>query len=160
MHPMMLRVQGKYYPDFLMKEVMPFVEGQYRVATGPEETGLGGSSMGALIALHTVIARPGDFGRLLLESPSLWASQRQLIKESRTVRIWPERIFLGVGTSEAGVADRSRTVVDDVRELAAIMRRAVLSEKRLRLAIQEGAGHNEGAWAERFPEALRFLYGA
>ena len=65
-----------------------------------------------------------------------------------------------MGTSEAGVADRSRTVVDDVRELAAIMRRAVLSEKRLRLAIQEGAGHNEGAWAERFPEALRFLYGA
>ncbi|MGO8793488.1 MAG: alpha/beta hydrolase [Candidatus Sulfotelmatobacter sp.] len=160
MHPMMLRVQGKYYPDFLMKEVMPFVEGQYRVATGPEQTGLGGSSLGALIALHTVIARPGDFGRLLLESPSLWASQRQLIKESRSVRIWPERIFLGVGTAEAGVADRSRTVVDDVRELAAIMRRAVLSEKRLRLVIQDGAGHNEGAWAERFPEALRFLYGA
>lgn len=160
MHPMMLRVQGKYYPDFLMKEVMPFVEGQYRVATGPEQTGLGGSSLGALIALHTVIARPGDFGRLLLESPSLWASQRQLIKESRLVRIWPERIFLGVGTAEAGVAERSRTVVDDVRELAAIMRRAVLSEKRLRLVIQDGAGHSEGAWAERFPEALRFLYGA
>ncbi len=160
MHPMMLRVQGKYYPDFLMKEVMPFVEGQYRVATGPEQTGLGGSSLGALIALHTVIARPGDFGRLLLESPSLWASQRQLIKDSRSVRIWPERIFLGVGTAEAGVAERSRSVVNDVRELAAIMRRAVLSEKRLRLAIQEGAGHNEGAWAERFPEALRFLYGA
>lgn len=160
MHPMMVRVQGKYYPDFLMKEVMPFVEGQYRVATGPEQTGIGGSSLGALIALHTVIARPGDFGRLLLESPSLWASQRQLIKESRAVRIWPERIFLGVGTAEAGVAERSRTVVDDVRELAAIMRRAVLSEKRLRLEVRDGAGHNEGAWAERFPEALKFLYGA
>jgi hypothetical protein len=50
-------------------------------------------------------------------------------------------------------------VVDDVRELAAILRRAVLSEKRLRLVIQDGAGHNEAAWAERFPEALRFLFG-
>lgn len=159
MHPMMLRVQGKYYPDFLMKEVMPFVEKQYRVATGPEQTGIGGSSLGALIALYTVIARPGDFGRLLLESPSLWASQRQLIKESRSVRIWPERMFLGVGTAEAGAAERSRTVVDDVRELAAIMRRAVLSEKRLRLVIRDGAGHNEAAWAERFPEALQFLFG-
>src|SRR5579872_4887765 len=159
MHPMMLRVQGKHFPDFLMKEVMPFVEGRYRVATGPENTGLGGSSLGALIALHTAIARPGVIGRLLLESPSLWASQRQLIKESRGVRIWPERIFLGVGTAEAGVAERSRTVVDDVRELAAIMRRAVLSEKRLRLVIQEGAGHTESAWAERFPEALKFLFG-
>ena len=35
------------------------------------------------------------------------------------MRIWPERIFLGVGTAEAGSAERSRTVVDDVRELAA-----------------------------------------
>jgi enterochelin esterase-like enzyme len=160
MHPRMLRVQGRYYPDFLMKEVMPFVERNYRVATGPENTGLGGSSLGGLIALYTAIARPGTIGRLLLESPSLWASGRQLVKESRSVRIWPERMFLAVGSSEAGSAERSRTVVDDVRELAAIMRRAVLSESRLRLVVKDGAGHNEAAWAERFPEALRFLYGS
>jgi enterochelin esterase-like enzyme len=159
LHPRMLRVQGRHYPDFLVKEVMPFVEQNYRVATRPEETGLGGSSLGALIALYTAMARPGVFGRLLLESPSLWASGRQLVKESRTVRIWPERIFLAVGTAEAGSPERSRTVVDDVRELAAIMRRAVLSEKRLRLVIKDGAGHNEGAWAARFPEALQFLFG-
>jgi predicted alpha/beta superfamily hydrolase len=159
MHPRMLRVRGKYYPDFLMKEVMPFVEGNYRVASGPDNTGFGGSSLGALIALYTVIARPGVIGRLLLESPSLWASGRRSIKESRAVRIWPERIFLAVGTAETGSAEQSRTVVDDVRELAAIMRRAVLSEKRLRLVIEDGAGHNETAWAERFPEALRFLFG-
>jgi predicted alpha/beta superfamily hydrolase len=159
MHPVMLRVQGRYYPDFLMKEVMPFVECNYRVATGPENTGLGGSSLGGLIALFTVMAEPGAIGRLLLESPSLWASGRQLVRESRSVRIWPERIFLATGTAEAGSAERSRTVVDDVRELAAIMRRAVLSESRLRLVIKDGAGHNETAWAERFPEALQFLFG-
>jgi enterochelin esterase-like enzyme len=159
MHPRVLRVRGRYYPDFLFKEVMPFVESNYRVATGPENTGLGGSSLGGLIALYTVVAFPGEIGRLLLESPSLWASGRQLVRESRSVRIWPERTFLAVGTNEAGSAERSRTVVDDVRELAAIMRRAVLSERRLRLVIKDGAGHNEAAWAERFPEALQFLFG-
>lgn len=159
MNPMMLRVQGRHYPDFLMKEVMPFVGRNYRVATGAENTGLGGSSLGGLIALYTAMVRPGAVGRLLVESPSLWASGRQAIRESRAVRIWPERIFLGVGTAEAGSAERSRTVVDDVRELAAILRRAVLSEKRLRLMVKDGAGHNEEAWAERFPEALRFLFG-
>ena len=159
MHPMMMRVKGRYYPDFLMKEVMPFVERVYRAATGPENTGLGGSSLGALIALYMAITRPGVIGRLLLESPSLWASNRQIIKDSRGVRIWPERIFLAVGTAEAGSPERSRTVVDDVRELAAIMRRAVLSERRLRTVIAEGAVHNESAWGERFPEALQFLFG-
>jgi predicted alpha/beta superfamily hydrolase len=159
MNPMTLRAQGKYYPDFLTKEVMPFVECRYRVAVGPENTGLGGSSLGALIALYTAIVRPGLVSRLLLESPSLWASGRQAIKQSRDVRVWPERIFLGVGTAEAGNAQRNRSVVDDVRELAAIIRRAVLSEKRLRLVVKEGAAHNEASWAERFPEALTFLFG-
>ncbi|HZW81325.1 MAG TPA: alpha/beta hydrolase-fold protein [Candidatus Deferrimicrobiaceae bacterium] len=159
MHPMMLRVLGRRYPDFLIKEVMPFVENIYRVATSPENTGLGGSSLGALIALYTAISRPGVIGRLLLESPSLWASNRQIIKESRSVRIWPEKIFLAAGTAEAGSPERSRTVVDDVRELAAIMRRAVLSESRLRMIIKDGASHTESAWGERFPEALQFLFG-
>jgi predicted alpha/beta superfamily hydrolase len=160
MNPMMLRVQGKRYPDFLIKEVMPFVEQTYRVATSPENTGLGGSSLGALIALHTVMVRPGVFGRLLLESPSLWASNRQAIRESRAVKVWPERIYLAAGTAEAGSAERDRAVVDDVRELAAIVRRAVVSENQLRLIIKDGAGHSESAWAERFPEALRFLFGS
>jgi enterochelin esterase-like enzyme len=159
MHPVMLRVQGRYYPDFLMKEVMPFTARNYRVAPGPENTGLGGSSLGGLIAMYTAIARPGVIGRLLLESPSLWASGRQLIRESRSVTVWPERIFLAAGTAEAGNAEKSRSVVDDVRELAAILRRAVLSEQRLRVVIKDGAGHNEAAWAERFPEALQFLFG-
>jgi predicted alpha/beta superfamily hydrolase len=159
MHPMMLRVQGRRYPDFLIKEVMPFMENAYRVATSPENTGLGGSSLGALIALYTAISRPGVIGRLLLESPSLWASNRQVTKESRAVKIWPEKIFLAAGTAEAGSPERSRTVVDDVRELAAIMRRAVLGESRLRMVIKEGAGHTESAWGERFPDALQFLFG-
>lgn len=158
-NPMTLRVQGRRYPDFLMQEVMPFVQKYYRVATDPESVGLGGSSLGALIALYTVTVRQGAIGKLLLESPSLWVASRQLIKERRKVRMWPERIFLGAGTAEAVNAERSRTVVDDVRQLAAILPHAVLSEKRLRVVIKEGADHSEAAWAERFPEALRFLYG-
>lgn len=158
--PMRLRVQGTRYPDFLIKEVMPFIAGNYRVATGPENTGLGGSSLGALIAQYTAIARPGLIGRLLLESPSLWAANRQLMRESRRVKVWPERVFLACGTAEAGRPDKNQSVVDDVREMAGILRRAGLDEKRLRLVIEEGAPHHESAWARRFPEALAFLFGA
>jgi predicted alpha/beta superfamily hydrolase len=158
LQPVIMRVQGSRYPDFMIKEVMPFIARQYRVATGPQNTGLGGSSLGALIALYTAIVRPGMFGQLLLESPSLWASNRQIIKQSRLVKIWPERIFLAMGTAEAGRADRDRSMIDDVRELAAILRRAGLDDKRLLLKIDEGATHHESAWARRFPEALSFLF--
>jgi|SRR5271166_1383593 len=159
LHPMMLRVQGQRYPNFLIKDVMPFIARNYRVAAGPENTGLGGSSLGALISLYTAAARPGVIGRLLLESPSLWASNRQMIRESRAIKRWPERILLATGTAEAGQKDRDQSMVDDVRELAAIFRRAGLDENHLRLAIDEGATHHESAWARRFPEALTSLFG-
>jgi len=159
LHPVIVRAQGNRYPDFLIKEVMPFVARNYRVATGPENTGLGGSSLGALISLYTAAVRPNVLGRLLLESPSLWASNRQMIRQSRHIKSWPERIFLATGTAEAGRPDRDQSMVDDVRELAAIFRRAAVDDRRLKLFIDEGAAHHESAWARRFPEALAFLFG-
>jgi predicted alpha/beta superfamily hydrolase len=81
-----------------------------------------------------------------------------MIKESRTVKQWPERIFLGTGTAEAGREDRDRSMVDDVRELAAIFRRAGLNDRRIKLVVEEGATHHESAWARRFPDALAFLF--
>jgi predicted alpha/beta superfamily hydrolase len=159
MQPMMLRVQGQKYPNFFIKEVMPFIARFYRVATGPQNTGLGGSSLGALISLYTAASRPGLIGRLLLESPSLWASNRQMIRESRQITRWPERVFLATGTAEAGREDKDRSMVDDVRELASIFGRTGLDTNRLRLRIEEGATHHESAWANRFPSALTFLFG-
>jgi predicted alpha/beta superfamily hydrolase len=160
LNPVMLRVHGSRYPSFLTKEIVPFVASNYRVAEGPENTGLGGSSLGALIALYTASVWPGLIGRLLLESPALWASNRQIIRQSRDVKRWPERIFLATGTNELGRKDRNQSVVDDVRELAGIVRRSGLEEDRLRVVIEEGGTHHESAWARRFPEALAFLFGS
>ena len=159
MHPPVFRPQGKHYPDFLLNEVMPFVYQRYRIARGPENTGLGGSSLGAIISLYTVMDRPGSFGRLLLESPSLFVSNRQLLKSSRKFRQWPAKVFIAMGTREAGNEGRDRQVVEDVRELQHLLRRAGLDEDRLLVKIDEGATHSEKEWARRFPEALTFLFG-
>jgi predicted alpha/beta superfamily hydrolase len=153
-------VIGKKYPEFLLQEVMPFVTKRYRIAFGPENTGLGGSSLGGLISLYTAMTRPRMFGRLLVESPSLFIADRRIIRDSARVKRWPERIFLGVGTKELGDdAARNQRVVDDVRTLEQILRNAGLSGNRLEVDIDEGASHSESAWARRFPEALAFLFG-
>jgi predicted alpha/beta superfamily hydrolase len=158
-HPPVLRPQGRRYPDFLLNEVMPFVNERYRIARGPENTGSGGSSLGALISLYTVIERPGVFGRLLLESPSLFVSNRRILKYSRHFRRWPAKLSVAIGTRESGRADKDRQVVEDVRELERILRRAGMDGTRLLVRVDEGATHNEGEWAKRFPDALSFLFG-
>ena len=157
-NPPILRPLGKRYPNFLINEVIPFVCERYRVARGPENSALGGSSLGALISLYTVIQRPEVFGGLLLESPSLFISYRRIVKFSRLVRQWPAKVFLAIGTREAGREDKDRQVVEDVRELERTLRRAGLDDRRLLVKVDEGATHNESEWAKRFPEALSFLF--
>jgi predicted alpha/beta superfamily hydrolase len=158
-HPPVLRPQGKRYPAFLIDEVMPFVGERYRVATSTENIGLGGSSLGALISLYTVIIRPGVFGHLLLESPSLFISNRRILKNARRFQDWPAKVFLAIGTREAGREDKDKQVVEDVRELERSLRATGLDERRLLVKIAEGASHNEAEWAKRFPDALSFLFG-
>jgi enterochelin esterase-like enzyme len=159
LRPLLLQPFGKRYPEFLLEEVMPLIEREYRVAGGAENTGLGGSSLGAIISLYTAMARRGVIGKLLLESPSLFVSSRQLLKLSRGVGEWPQRVFLAIGTNESDNLGRDRMHVRKVRALERILQRAGLDHSRLLVNVEENAGHNEGAWAHRFPQALAFLFG-
>jgi predicted alpha/beta superfamily hydrolase len=156
--PRVIGPQGKHYPDFLRREVMPLIEKYYSVAKGPENTGLGGSSLGGLITLYTQLAAPGVFGRLLIESPSLFVANRRVLEECRNFRDWPFRVYLGMGTQEVGHAEKDERIVNDAHELGTILRGAGLDERRLKIQIEDGASHSESAWAARFPAALEFLY--
>ena len=156
--PRVLNAKGKCYPDFLQREVMPLIEERYPVLKGPENTGLGGSSLGGLITLYTQLSTPGVFGRLLIESPSLFVANRKILDECRRFRNWPTRVYLGMGMRETGNAEKDAKIVGDVRELETILREGGLDDRRLKVRIEEGASHNEAAWAARFPQALGFLY--
>jgi predicted alpha/beta superfamily hydrolase len=156
--PKVLNAKGDCYPDFLQREVMPLIEERYAVLRGSANTGLGGSSLGGLITLYTQLAAPGVFGRLLIESPSLFVANGKILKQSARLRNWPQRIYLGVGTHEVGNADKDAKTVDDVRELESILRLAGLDDQRMKVLVEESAAHNEAAWAARFPEALEFLF--
>lgn len=150
LRPRVSDVHGRDYPKFLVDEVMPFVNHEYRTDTDASKTGLGGSSYGAGIALYTVMVRPGRFGRLLLESPSLYAHDNFLLNEAQNFTHWPRFLYIGVGTVNEPI--------DDVHRLVSILHRHRLGNQRLLVVEASGAAHNENAWAERFPRALQFLY--
>jgi len=156
--------QGARYPAFLVDEVIPFVEARYRVSRDPAQRGIGGSSAGGLAAINAVVARPGVFGRLLIESPSIYVDDAHILKNATGVTTWPSRIFLGAGTAEGpprtcdpadGVEPE---VVADLRRFAALLRSAGVADARVRLTVTPCATHDEAAWAGRLPDALAFLY--
>jgi len=147
------------YASFVTTELMPLIEREYRVARGASNTAFGGSSYGAVAALFTAMTNPGVFGRLLLESPSLYVGRGALLKRARRVGRWPQRVYLGVGTAETRRHDWNVETVANVRRLETILRGAGLGARRLRVTVEEGASHSEAAWAGRFAQALEFLFG-
>lgn len=158
-NPYARRPLGRAYADFVTREVMPFVAKRYPIDRRAAGTGFGGSSYGAVAALFTVLERPGVFGRLLLESPSLYVGRQYLLRRARNADRWPQRVYLAVGTRETSRAEWNQETVENVLKLEAILERARLGPKRLMTRVEEGATHSEGAWAARLPDALRFLFG-
>jgi predicted alpha/beta superfamily hydrolase len=157
-NPGTARPLGREYAEFVTREVLPFVAREYRTGRGPAATGFGGSSYGAVAALNTAVLKPGVFGRLLLESPSLYVGRQHLLRKARRVTRWPARIYLGVGTAETSRGDWNEETVANVLQFEGVLRRAGLGPRRLAVAVEVEATHSEGAWAGRLALALRFLY--
>ncbi|NJD32509.1 MAG: alpha/beta hydrolase [Gammaproteobacteria bacterium] len=80
--PEMDEPAGKRFPDFLVREVMPLVDGRYRTLQGQPNTGIGGSSYGGVATLYALMARPNTFGYGLIESPTMWIGMGQLVRVS------------------------------------------------------------------------------
>ncbi len=150
--------QGMRYPEFVVGEVMPLVEGRFRIARGPENTGIGGFSYGGVAALHTALTRPDIFGRLLLESTPLWIGpDLQLLKAAGAARRWPGVVTIGRGSAESPDAEIN---AEGQREVE-VLRRAIAAASpgtRLRVFTGEGDVHEPAAWRRRLPGSIKFLF--
>jgi pimeloyl-ACP methyl ester carboxylesterase len=133
---------------------MPLIEERYSVLKGPENTGLGGSSLGGLITLYTQLAAPGVFGRLLIESPSsVRGEAKNSGREPSIFGLAGAHVPRG-GDAGNGAMRRKTKFVADVRELEAILREAgvrrnaaegSVSKKALRTANRPGQRAFRGA---------------
>jgi predicted alpha/beta superfamily hydrolase len=149
--------KGDRYAEMLVRELKPYIDHEYRTRKAAAYTGVGGSSLGALVSLQTGLLYPRVFGKLAILSPSVWWDDRSILTlvRSYSSRVRP-RIWLDTGTAEG---DDPGRIVQDARML-----RDALIEKGWRgeLHYEEvrGAGHDEAAWAARFGRVLEFLFPA
>ena len=145
------------YGDFLVNELKPRIDREYRTRPEAECTGLAGSSLGGLVSLYLGLRHPDVFTRLGVISPSVWWAEKDILARVRALPgKLPLRIWEDIGTDE-GEGEEAETVVD-AEELHAALCEKGWSEQDLKLTVFEGAKHNEAAWSERFGDVLRFLY--
>jgi len=149
--------KAELYGRFLMEELKPFIDRNYRTKPDAGHTAMGGSSLGGLVSLHIGLRNPWVFGKLAILSPSVWWDQRVIVREVRRMATKPPtRIWLDIGTEEG---NRPARTVGDVRKLRdALERKGWREGEDLHYLEAQGAGHNEGAWASRVGSMLQFLF--
>jgi predicted alpha/beta superfamily hydrolase len=64
--------EGATFAADLVRSVMPTINRRFRTRTDAQSTAIGGSSMGALIALYTALHYPERFGAVAAFSPPRW----------------------------------------------------------------------------------------
>ncbi|MGE0039946.1 MAG: alpha/beta hydrolase [Vicinamibacterales bacterium] len=152
--------KGDLYGRLVMHEVKRLIDREYRTRPDGPSTGIGGSSLGALVALHIGLRHPEAFGRLAIHSPSVWWDRRVILREVRRATPEPRpRIWLDMGTAERGRPQDSRKSLDDTRLLrTGLVKAGWVEGETLHYAEYPGAAHTESAWAERVGPMLEWLY--
>ena len=142
------------YGRMLVQELKPFIDAQYRTLPGPENCGMGGSSLGGLVTLYLGLQYPSVFSRLAVMSPSVWWRNRTILRTVTTLAKKPElSIWLDTGTKESARAVPEARLLRD----GLIKQGWQLGEDLVYYEAQ-GAEHTESAWAERAGPMLRFLF--
>ena len=161
------------YAKFLMEEVMLFIQREYRVNGDPRVTGIGGSSLGGLLALYLGLKNPQVFGKVAALSPSVWWHQRMIMQFAVSVTLGPPQrkrpifrlrsaepglemprptIWLDIGTKEGP------RIVPDVEQFHDILLQKGWREgEDLHYERVDGGEHNELAWSQRIGRVLQFL---
>jgi predicted alpha/beta superfamily hydrolase len=119
-----------------------------------------------MISLYAFFERPDVFGAVGAVSPSVGFAGGALIEYLERARFVGGRVYLDVGTNEGRPRNRDPLelrgqpgayvrMVRDARD--ALVRKGYKEGRDLLYVEEEGALHNEAAWAGRFPRLLRFL---
>lgn len=153
------------YTDFIINDLKPFIDMNYRTKPGREHTGAMGSSLGGLVSLFLAWEHPDVFSKVAAMSTSYGWADGHILNYVRGRSLPREiRVWLDMGTAE-DQTDRNGDEVPDIIERHRAMRDILMEKglsipRTLRYVEDAGAVHNERAWAARFPRAVEFLFPA
>ncbi len=160
------------YARFLIEELMPRVNAEFRTLTGPESTFVMGSSMGGLLSYYLVKEHPEHFSACGCVSSHFPLSERAanaflggeggseipyVIRDIQGGRTVPagSRFFFDYGTVglDAEYGPTHEAVGAWLRDQGRIEGRDFL------IRAYQGADHNEASWRARVADQLEWMLG-
>lgn len=157
---MQVEYTGNNYEDFLIEDLIPYIDENYKTQNDRTGRYIGGISMGGFAAIHCALRHPEKFSRVGGHSPALindpdfsWLYPTEEIFENRNPLKLAEKadlsgleILLDVGEQD------EYQLLDPVNELYQL-----LEDRGAAVQLDTiTGGHNSSYWKKQFPLYLQF----
>ena len=153
---------GEQTMQWLINEVKPYIDMNYRTCPFRECTGVGGASMGGIMALYAVTRHNQWFSKAACVSSAVGHCMGAIQEDFKTVEISANtRVFLSWGTLEAwGVQnvwqeDTVSKTYDWNKQIADFVESF---EAKTMMYCHVGGGHCEKDWEKLVPKFMKFLW--
>ena len=148
--------------EWIIWDIKPVIDREYRTYPMRECTGIAGSSMGGLMALYGVIHHNQWFSKAACVSSAIGFCMSAVMKDLKESAISPDtRVYLSWGTLEAkglenvwDIDGTSQTYKMNYRVAKALCSR----DATVKLYSQVGGRHCEADWEKQVPGFMHFLW--
>lgn len=152
---------GKYYMEFIVEQVKPFIDSVYRTKPDRENTATAGASLGGLISFMLAWEHTDVFSKSACLSPAFFYKKYPWLDFITPVKNYegdkkPLQIYIDNGELE--VDSILQQGVDQM--LFELEQKNYVIGNDLIYFKDYGANHNEEAWAKRTWRFLKYFFGA
>lgn len=145
--------EGEATVKFIVETLKPKIDTTFRTLKDSQNTGIMGSSLGALLAHFAWFKYPEVFGRVGIFSPAYWFSPEFQELTSRPEKAVNPRLYVLAGELE-GNGDVAIQVHDMQKRLLA----GGLNPSELQIHLVPEGQHREWFWAQEFEKAYLWLF--
>lgn len=147
--------EGKKYLRFITDTLKAFVDKNYRTKKDRDNTGIGGSSLGALISIYAGFLYPEVYSKLLIFSPSLWVEPNNDFPLMKFSKAFYTKVYLYGGAKEGS------QMVERIEKFETALQTWELQDYfdfETKTSINDEGTHQEFYWSQEFPRAIEWLY--
>lgn len=148
--------KGRAYMDFVVHEVKPFIDKNYRTKPDRENTAIMGSSMGGLISFYLVWRFPHIFSKAACLSTTIHWNNGAMFREIENFNGPGKNIKIYFDNGGIGSEGQMTPFYRNMNEL--LVSKGFEMGKDIDYFYDEKGDHSESSWAKRAWRPLMFLF--
>ena len=144
---------GDNYVKFIVENLKPYIDKNYRTKSCKKYTTIGGSSLGGLISVFAAVKYPKTFGKVLAFSSAFWFNDKdfnEFISSSKANLKHQKYYFIQGKHEDEDMEEQTKTVIENLKSKN-------VKPNNIFLKIDEDGKHNEMYWRREFEGAVLWL---